>query len=221
MPATIAIADDHFLIRSGLRILLESEPGLRVIGEAADGEGLLEILRDQPCQLVILDLTMPDLESGLSTLDRVRAEYPDTAVLVLTVHKHEETIARALNQGARGYVIKEEAESIILGAVHKVLRGEIAISTGFSAPTTEAWPPRAHLSPPADDASHSLLSGREQEVLACVGRGYTSKRIGKQLGISHTTVNKHVEHIKQKLGINRKAGLIRYVLSREYAQRQP
>ncbi|MEQ9365938.1 MAG: response regulator transcription factor [Leptospirales bacterium] len=213
MNRHIVIADDHFLIRSGLRILLESEPDLRVIGEAADGPSLLEILADRLCDLVILDLTMPALDRGLSTLSLIRQEYPSVAVLVLTVHKNQETIARALNLGARGYVIKEEAEGIILGAVRKVLSGEIAISTGFSgvsaAQLEQAVPESA-----ARDESLALLSGREQEVLHCVARGYTSKRIGAELGISHTTVNKHVEHIKQKLGINRKAGLIRFALMR-------
>ncbi|MCR9145341.1 MAG: response regulator transcription factor [bacterium] len=211
MQRHIVIADDHFLIRSGLRILLESEPDLRVIGEAADGPQLLEILADHLCDLVILDLTMPALDGGLSTLSLIRQQYPSVAVLVLTVHKNQETIARALNLGARGYVIKEEAESIILGAVRKVLSGEIAISTGFSGIS----PAQINCIAPADDdESLALLSGREQEVLHCVARGYTSKRIGAELGISHTTVNKHVEHIKQKLGINRKAGLIRFALMR-------
>lgn len=219
MQSHIVIADDHFLIRSGLRILLESEPDLRVIGEAENGPRLLEILADRSCDLVILDLTMPALDGGLSTLSLIRQEHPGVAVLVLTVHKNQETIARALNLGARGYVIKEEAEGIILGAVRKVLSGEIAISTGFSGerPGQSTGGALANQNPPAarpDDDSLALLSGREQEVLHCVARGYTSKRIGAELGISHTTVNKHVEHIKQKLGINRKAGLIRFALMR-------
>lgn len=213
MNRHIVIADDHFLIRSGLRVLLESEPDLHVIGEAADGTRLLEILSDRICDLVILDLTMPALDGGLSTLSLIRKEYPSVAVLVLTVHKNQETIARALNLGARGYVIKEEAEGIILGAVRKVLSGEIAISTGFSGINPGQI---ENVTPAAAGYNESLalLSGREQEVLHCVARGYTSKRTGVELGISHTTVNKHVEHIKQKLGINRKAGLIRFALTR-------
>ena len=213
MKRRIVIADDHFLIRSGLRILLESEPDLEVIGEAADAAGLMEILSERHCDLVILDLTMPALDGGLSTIDRIRQDYPRVAVLVLTVHKNQETIAQALNRGARGYVIKEEAESIILGAVRKVLSGEIAISTGFSGNGADQLV-AARQENRGRDESLALLSGREQEVLHCVARGYTSKRIGVELGISYTTVNKHVEHIKQKLGINRKAGLIRFVLTR-------
>lgn len=213
MKRRIVIADDHFLIRSGLRILLESEPDLEVIGEAADAAGLMEILSERQCDLVILDLTMPALDGGLSTIDRIRQDYPRVAVLVLTVHKNQETIAQALNRGARGYVIKEEAESIILGAVRKVLSGEIAISTGFSGNGADQLV-AARQENRGRDESLALLSGREQEVLHCVARGYTSKRIGVELGISYTTVNKHVEHIKQKLGINRKAGLIRFVLTR-------
>ena len=213
MKRRIVIADDHFLIRSGLRILLESEPDLEVIGEAADAAGLMEILSERQCDLVILDLTMPALDGGLSTIDRIRQDYPRVAVLVLTVHKNQETIAQALNRGARGYVIKEEAESIILGAVRKVLSGEIAISTGFSGNGADQLV-AARQENRGRDESLALLSGREQEVLHCVARGYTSKRIGVELGISYTTVNKHVEHIKQKLGINRKAGLMRFVLTR-------
>jgi DNA-binding NarL/FixJ family response regulator len=215
MSRRIVIADDHFLIRSGLRILLESEPDLEIIGEAGNGCELLEILATRTCDLVILDLSMPALD-GLETLERIQTEFPRVHVLVLTVHKNQQTIAQALNRGARGYVIKEEQEAIILGAVRKVLSGDIAISTGFSALASQTALALSTDPEETDrhDSTLALLSGREREVLLCVAQGHTSKRIGAELGISHTTVNKHVEHIKQKLGIHRKAGLIRFAVSR-------
>lgn len=209
MQRRIIIADDHFLIRSGLRLLLEAEADLEVVGEAASGKELLDLLAGRSCDLVILDLTMPGMD-GIAALERLKAGFPEIQVLVLTVHKNQEFIRKALNRGACGYVIKEEQEHIILNAVRKTLNGETAISTGFSQPRFTSPEPAT----PRREGQLATLSDRELQVLICVAQGHSSKMIGTELGISYTTVNKHIEHIKQKLGIHRKAALIRYALSK-------
>jgi len=207
-PARILICDDHSVFRSGLRMIIDGENDLVAADEAAHGGEALERLAAAPVDLVVLDLTMPGVD-GLQTLKRIKAEHPGVRVLVLTVHKKNRLIREALRYGADGYVSKEEDDQVILDAIRLILRGEPAISTGFPRGPGE---PAGRL---RRDPELQKLSARELEVLVLVGRGLSSKMIGDELGIRHTTVNKHIEHIKSKLSIPRKAALIRFALDKK------
>lgn len=206
-PARVLICDDHSIFRMGLRMIIEGEPDLQLVAEASDGCQALERLARTPADLAVLDLTMPALD-GIESLKRIKVRFPNVRVLVLTVHKNNMLIRQALRFGADGYVSKEEDGDVILNAIRMTLQGQPAISTGFPRAAGEPTPR------PDRDPDLQKLSARELQVLALVGGGLSSKMIGTELGISHTTVNKHIEHIKAKLGIPRKAALIRFALDK-------
>lgn len=211
MGLRILLIDDHAVLRSGLRLLLQTQPDLEVVGEAADAaQGLLEIRRLHP-DLVLLDLSLPGL-GGLELLKQAMAEQPWLKVLVLTMHDDPEFVRAAMTAGARGYVLKRAADTELLNAVRLVGRGETYVYPSVAAKLfveSAAKGNREHT---------GRLSARETEVLQLIAMGYTQQEIAERLGVSLKAVETHRARIGEKLGLRTRAELVRYAIDNGLVQ---
>ncbi|MBI5507863.1 MAG: response regulator transcription factor [Deltaproteobacteria bacterium] len=211
MPYRIVLADDHVLVRQGVRRIIATDPDLEVVGEANDGLELLALLKEVPVRLVILDLSMPRLR-GLEALHEIRVIAPDVDVIILTIHKEAEYVTAALAAGARGYLLKEDAEAQLFSAIKGVRAGGICLSPKLAHLCAEEWAePSGDPAPQVDP-----LTIREREVLKLAAEGRSSKEIGRLLFISARTVEHHRANIFAKLGLGNTADLIRYAIRRGY-----
>ena len=196
------LADDHVVVRSGLRMLLESEPGLAVVGECGDVQGALEAVEDQRPDVLVLDLHMPG-ESSLAAIPRLRELHADTHVIVLTAQRDPSFAAEALRLGASGYLPKEAAEGQLLEAIRVVVDGgtylEPQLGARLAAVATRQ---------PAE------LSPRELEVLRLIARGNTNREIAERLFLSVRTVESHRARLQRKLELTRRSELVEYALER-------
>jgi DNA-binding NarL/FixJ family response regulator len=204
---SIVVADDHGIVREGLRRLLESEPAWTVCGEAADGREVLEeVARSKP-DVVVLDITMPRL-GGLETLERLRAEHPETKVVLLSVHSDPPFIQSAIALGVDGYVLKNGPSGEIVTAIQAVTRDGNYFSPAVAREIVEQLrTPR-----PEGDDPFSLLSVREREVLHRIADGLTAKEVAVELSISTKTVEAHRTSLMRKLGVRKATELVRYAL---------
>jgi two-component system response regulator NreC len=198
---TVVIADDHAVVRAGLRMLLDREPEIEVVAEAADGESAVRYARGHHPTVLLLDLNMPP-GSGLSAIPHLRLEAPATAIVVLTMQEEPEFAREALRAGALGYVLKEAADSELVEAVRRAAAGRTYLSPRLGAGL-------ATLGPQPDD-----LSEREIEVLRLLALGFTNAEIAEQLFLSVRTVESHRANIQGKLGMTRRAELVQYALDR-------
>ena len=205
MPIRILVADDHVLVRSGLRALLRADPDVEVVGEAGDGAETLRLAAQLSPDLVLLDISMPD-ESGISTMKRLKEAHPELAVLFLTMHEDESLLQEALRAGAAGYVIKRAEASELLQAIRSVCRGDIyvhpAMTRGLLRPPVSARPRRG--------APAEALTPRELEVLRLLVRGNTNRQIAGLLGLSTRTVESHRANLMGKLGLTSRVELVEY-----------
>jgi DNA-binding NarL/FixJ family response regulator len=206
----IVLADDHVLVRQGIRKLVEESPDLQVVGEASDGSELFEILRNVKADLAILDITMPNI-SGIEATQRVKAIYPELKVLILTMHKGKELLEHAIAAGADGYLLKEDAPKELLNAIRTIQKGEIYLSPLIVPQVTEFYVQRHKKT-----GRSELLSSRETEVLKLIAEGKTSKEISALLGLSIRTVDNHRANIMKKLHVTKSTDLVRYALSMGY-----
>jgi two-component system response regulator NreC len=200
--ATIVLADDHPVVRSGLRLLLDREEGLRVVAEAASGDAALRLSRAHRATVLLLDLNMPGRLDGFETIAAVRAQAPATSVVVLTMQEDPGFARRALAAGATGYVLKEAADADLVEAVRTVIAGGRYVT------------PRLGAALGAGPASPDDLTGRELEILRLIALGHTNVEISEQLYLSVRTVESHRAHIQQKLRRSTRAELVRYALDR-------
>jgi two-component system response regulator NreC len=201
---TIALADDHHIVRQGLRRLLEDEPDFQVVGDTGDG---LEAL--QPDVLVI-DLAMPGL-SGLEVTRQVCQRSPQTRVIILSMYANEAYVLEALKNGAAGYVLKESSGVDLVLAMREALAGRRYLSPPLSEHAIEAYLKKVDTGPPDP---YETLTAREREVLHLAAEGHTNNQIAKRLSISPRTVETHRANLMRKLGLNNHAELIRYALGR-------
>ena len=199
----IVLADDHAVVRSGLRLLLDSESDFEVVAEAANIEDTRRYVRGHHPKVLVLDLNMPG-GSSLEAIPTIREESPDTQVVVLTMQKEPAFAREALSAGALGYVLKEAADDELVEAVRRAAAGESYLSPKLGARMASEPPPG-----PPDD-----LSEREVEVLRLIALGHTNAEIGEQLYRSVRTVETHRSHIQQKLGLSSRAELVGYALDR-------
>jgi two-component system, NarL family, response regulator NreC len=210
-PIRLLLADDHAVLRSGLKLLLDARPDMQVVGEAADGSELLELTRQQQPDLILLDLTMPRL-GGLEALPLLRQEAPHCHILVLTMHDDEGYLRQALKSGASGYVLKRAADVELISAIQAVMRGDVYVHPAMTRLLLEDVMP-APVRPVEEDV-WATLSEREQDVLRLVALGYTGREIGDQLALSVKTVETYRGRGMEKLGLHSRAALVRFVLAR-------
>jgi len=205
MAIRILIADDHGVLRAGLRALLNAEPDLEVVGEAADGNEALRLVEKLHPDVLLLDISMPG-PGGIEVTRRVKRTLPDTRVLILTVHEDEGLLREAIRAGAAGYIVKRAVESELINAIHAVWRGDLyvhpamtrALLKDLQASVTPEQPPVEPLTP------------RETEVLSLIAQGYTNRQIAEKLSISVRTVESHRANIMGKLGLRSRVELVRY-----------
>ncbi|HEU0016556.1 MAG TPA: response regulator transcription factor [Longimicrobium sp.] len=211
MNIRVLLVDDHALLRAGLRMLLEAEPGLEVAGEAGTGEEGVEKAVELRPDVVVMDLSMPGI-GGLEATRRITAAGLGIRVLVLTVHADSEYLMPVLEAGGGGYVTKHSADRELVEAIHVVARGDV-----FLYPTAAKVLAQSILAPrraePSGDALH-LLSPREREVLALTAEGYSSTEIGGRLSLSHKTVETYRQRLMDKLDLHHRSDLVRFALSR-------
>src|SRR4051794_6329518 len=201
---TVVLADDHAVVRTGLRLLLDQAGGLHVVSEAGDAESALRtVLGHKPCVLV-LDLNMPGELTSLDAIPKVAEASPKTRVVVLPMQEDPESARRALQAGAAGYVLKEAADSELVEAVRRAAAGETYLNPRLGAALATA--PVGPQGPPDD------LTEREVEVLRLIALGHTNAEIGAKLYLSTRTVESHRARIGQKLRLSTRADLVRYAL---------
>ena len=199
----IVIADDHAVVRSGLRLLLEAEPDFEVVAEAGDVEAARRYVRGHHPGVLVLDLNMPG-GSSLDAIPVLRNEAPETQIVILTMQEEPAFARQALSAGAIGYVLKEAADAELGEAVRRAAAGETYLNPALGARIAREPPPG-----PPDD-----LSEREVEVLRLIALGHTNSEIAEQLFLSVRTVETHRSHIQQKLRVSSRAELVRYALQR-------
>jgi DNA-binding NarL/FixJ family response regulator len=209
----IVLADDHVMFRKGIKNILEAAKGLEVIGEVDDGLKLLEFFKKKTPDMVIMDISMPNLR-GLEATREIKKVSPDTKVLILTMHKDKEYVYHAVSAGAEGYLLKEDADTELFAAVEKIREGEHYISPLLSGEVTHAL---IQASLKGQGASQSeTLTIREREVLKLIAEGITNKEIADLLFISVRTVEHHRANIMRKLNIKKTANLIKYAIRKGY-----
>jgi two-component system response regulator NreC len=207
---TILLADDHAVLRAGLRLLLSQEPHLQVVGEAESGIETLRLAEELQPDLVLLDISMPGL-NGLEAIGMLRKRAPKARILILTMHDDVHYLRQALQNGASGYVLKKAADVELLSAIQAVMQGEIYVHSSMTRNLLEdILPP----SQSTDLEQWDLLSEREKEVLRLVAYGYTAQEIADQLGLSVKTIETYRARGMEKLGLSSRAALVRFALSK-------
>jgi len=200
----LLLADDHAILRAGLRVLLDAQPDMTVVAEAADGDEALDRARVNRPDVAVVDLTMPGM-SGVQTLERLRREAPATRLLVLTMHDDPAYAGLTLAAGATGHVVKDADSSELLAAIRAVHRGRTFVHTGSAADSDAPPESAAPMVPP--------LSRRELQVLELLARGHTNREVGRQLSLSVKTIETYRSRLSDKLGLETRADLVRLAMA--------
>lgn len=209
MTTRVLLADDHAVLRSGLRLLLTSQNEYDVVGEASSGTETLSLAEKLQPDLILLDLSMPVL-GGLDALPALRKLVPSAKILILTMHDDPQYLRQALKHGASGYVLKKAADTELLSAIRAVLRGEMYVHPSMTRVLLEDLLPEAKSA--GADFTWGRLSEREQEVLKMAALGHTSAEIANQLSLSAKTVETYRARGMEKLGLQTRAALVKFVL---------
>lgn len=207
----ILLADDHTILRSGIRALLEAEPDFSVVGEAEDGRATVTLACQLKPDVVLMDIAMP-LLNGLEATRQFKQQCPETRVLVLSMHDNEEYIRQALEAGALGYILKDAATHDLTSAIRSVHRGEAVLSPAITRLVIEDYL-RWGRTRPQDEVDG--LSPREREILQLIAAGYTNKQIAEILSISIKTVQTHRNSLMQKLDLHGRGELIKYAIQKK------
>ncbi len=207
-PARILLADDHALVRSGLRMILDAEPDLQVVAEAADGHEALAKLSSTPTDLAILDIAMPRM-TRLQAAREMNRTHPNVRILILSMHDNEQYFFEALKAGASGYVLKSVADRDLLEACRATLRGEPFLYAGAVTALIRDYLHRARQGEALPD---TILTPREEEVLKLIAEGYSGREIASTLCISAKTVDRHRTNTLAKLGLRDRLALTRYAI---------
>jgi len=203
MTVRILIADDHGVLRAGLRALLNGGSRIQVVAEAGGGEEALHIAEQLRPDIVLLDISMPGMD-GIEVTRRLKQIAPNTQVLIMTMHEDTGLLREALRAGASGYIVKRAVESELIIAIHAVSRGELYVHPALTRGLFQELSP----DPPPKEAE--ALTPREVNVLRLIAEGYTNRQIAGELGLSVRTVESHREKIMAKLGLHSRAQLVRY-----------
>ena len=208
-PIRILLADDHNIMRKGLRLLLERQPEFEVVSEASDGRQTLEQAEATNPDIVILDIAMP-LLSGIEVAERISATLPQTAIVILSMHSDEGYVLRALKAGARGYLLKDSAEDDLIHAIHAVSEGKAYFSPEISKMLAEDFV--REMRARGSEDSYELLTSREREILHLLAEGKSNKDIADLLNLSVYTVESHRKNLQGKLNVHSLAELILYAV---------
>jgi two-component system response regulator NreC len=210
----VVIADDHAVLRSGLRLLLEKQADLSVVGEASSGLATLALAEELQPDLIILDLSMPGL-GGMDALPSLRQIAPQAKILVLTMHDDPQYLHRVLAEGASGYILKKAADVELITAVRAVLEGDIYVHPAMTRALLNG---EVTEDLPSNQDPWSILSDREKEVLKLVALGYTSAEIAEQLALSSKTIDTYRARGMDKLGFQTRAALVRFTIQKGLLQ---
>lgn len=208
----IVLADNHAIFRTGVKKILEETGDLKVVGEAEDGLTLLDFLKNHEADMVLLDISMPNLR-GIEAAREAKSIRPDIKILILTMHKNVQYLANSVDAGADGYLLKEDTAEELLEAIARLRKGGRYISRSLSMDMTEDFFKKRGQGPGSGPAN---LSIREREVLKFVAEGKSSKTIAKLLFISPRTAEHHRASLKKKLGLNSTAELVKYAIKEGY-----
>jgi DNA-binding NarL/FixJ family response regulator len=208
----IILADDHTLMREGIRGIIEAVPGLKIIGEAGDGHQLLRLLNKSRPDMVILDISMPGLR-GIEAAREIKARHPDILILFLSMHKSEEFLAMALKAGASGYLLKEDSGDELLQAIDHLRAGQTFLSATLARSLSRDL---IAICRGNHAGSAEPLTPRERQVLQLIAEGHTDRRVGELLFISLRTVQRHRYNIRKKLKLKNTADLVKYAISKGY-----
>jgi DNA-binding NarL/FixJ family response regulator len=206
-PIRVLVADDHMIVRTGIRHVLESETDFVVVGEAGSGSEAIALTAELRPDVVVLDISMPD-QSGLEVAARLHSGSAGTRILILSMHNNAEYVLESVRAGAHGYLLKDTAAAELRTAIRAVCRGE----SYFSPPVATRLSAAVRGEYDTTGSSLDLLTGREREVLLGIAKGRTNKEIAAELGISHRTVETHRESLMRKLQIRTVAELTRLAL---------
>lgn len=199
----LAIAEDHQSLIDGIKIFLEYEDDIKVVGEANDGERLLEIVRSKKPDIVITDIRMPKTD-GIAATREIKKEFPNCKVIAFSMFEQEEAVSQMTQAGVDGYIMKNSSLKVVLAAIRAVMKGETFFNDSIKAAT------------PKKDEGDVPLSKREKEIVNLVGQGKTSQEIADLLFIGKTTVDTHRKNILKKLSLHGKSELLRYSMERKY-----
>jgi DNA-binding NarL/FixJ family response regulator len=209
----VILADDHVLVRQGLRRILEENPALEVKGEVGDGLELLSLLSKEKTDIVILDVSMPNLR-GIEAIPEMRRMQPHIKVLILTMHNEEEYLYQAISAGADGYLLKEDADKELFSAIETIRGGRVFISPNLAERSMENW---VRIRRGEDSTSETApLTIRQREILKLIAEGKSNKEIGDLLCISVRTVERHRANMMSKLNVRKTAELVQYALRKHY-----
>jgi len=206
--ARILLADDHALVRRGVRLILDSEPDLTVVAEAGDGAEALELARENEVDLAILDISMPRM-TGLQAARDLSRRRPDTRILMLSMHDNEQYFFESLKAGASGYVLKSAADQDLVDACRAALRGEPFLYAGVMSTLVRDYLQRVRR---GERMPKAVLTPREEEVVKLIAEGHSSKEIASLLTISLKTVERHRANVLSKLGMRDRTDLTRYAM---------
>jgi DNA-binding NarL/FixJ family response regulator len=210
----VLLADDHETVRQGLKLILENQPDLTVVGEAADGNAVLELVARVHPDVLVIDISMPQM-NGLAATRKVKEVAPDVAVVTLTRHADEAYVQELLSAGASGYVLKQSPSSELLRAIRAAAAGERHLDSTLAARAAEHYVERH-----AGGRAHPTISEREKSVLRMVAIGFSNKEIAAQLDISVKTVEVHKANAMRKLGLRGRIDVVRYAVLNGWLQEQ-
>jgi len=202
----VLIADDHAIVRAGLRALIHSEPAaMELVGEATGGYEAIDLVEKTQPDVLVLDLSMPDLD-GIAVTKKIKPQFPNLHILILTIHEDQALLREALKAGANGYILKHAAEAELISAIHIILRGDLYVDPSMVRMLLKDEVP-SHVTMPK---SAEALTPRETEVLKLIVQGYTNRQIGDELSISVRTAESHRANLSEKLGLHSRVELVRY-----------
>ena len=212
LPYRIVLADDHVMFRQGIKRIIDETEGLEVVGEANDGFGLLELLKHLEPDMVLLDISMPNIR-GIEATREIRSLYPDIKVLILTMHKRKEYLYDAIAAGAQGYLLKEDSDVELFSAVKTIRKGGFYVSRLLAGEMAEDI---SQMYKGNTDFPSETLTTREREVVKLIAEGKSSREIGDLLFISPRTVEKHRANITRKLNLSTTAEIVKYAIFKGY-----
>jgi len=207
----VLLADDHTILRDGIRALIDGQEDMVVVGEAEDGQATVKLVTGLQPDVVVMDIAMP-LLNGLEATRQIKRDHPQIRVLILTMHENEEYIRQVLAAGALGYVLKDAAARDLLGAIRAVYKGEAVLSPAITRLVIEDYLRWGEIQPA--NASDGLTS-REREVLQLIAEGYTNKEIAEILNLSVKTVQSHRTNLMNKLDLHDRGELIKYAIQKK------